>query len=100
MSPATAALYEFILARGEGGTAAYYECLRSKGILPSPGEGGDLYAPNPVIVSGDITRWMTEDINAFAEHRRQATRDGADLLALMPAETRAAFASPDVAPAL
>ncbi len=98
--PSPAELYARVLTADEAGVQRYYACLRDKGILPTPAEGGDLYAPNPVIVSGQVVRWMTEDVNAFAEQRRAATRDGLDLLACMAPETRAIFASPDVADAL
>lgn len=93
-------LYADTLALGHDATDRYYTCLRSKGIHPTPDETGDLYAPNPVLVDGQVTRWLLHDVNLFAEQRRAATRDGADLLALLPAEVREDFASPEVADAL
>ncbi|MCW5880425.1 MAG: hypothetical protein KIS91_05760 [Anaerolineae bacterium] len=98
--PTVADLYADVVTLGPEATDRYYACLRAKGIHPTPDETGDLYAPNPVIVDGQAVRWLLHDVNLFAEHRRAATRDGADLLALLPAEVREGFASPDVADAL
>lgn len=98
--PTMADLYADSLALGQAATNRYYACLRSRGINPTPDETGDLYAPNPVIVDGQIVRWLSRDVNQFAEQRRAATRDGADLLALLPPEVREGFASPEVADAL
>jgi hypothetical protein len=93
-------LYESILALGPAGTETFYACLRQHGIQPTVHMAGELFVSNPVLIPGYIIDWMTEDLNRFAAYRRDATRDGADLLALLPPEIRAGFASEEVADAL
>lgn len=64
-------LYQTILDSGPAATERYYASLRSKGIFPTPSEGGDLYAPNPVLVPGFIVERMTDDLNRFVQYRKE-----------------------------
>lgn len=93
-------LYKATLELCPDATGKYYECLRSRGIFPTPTEGGDLYAPNPVLVPGTIVKKMVDDLNEFAEFRRSHTGGPDDLLELMPPEIRRDFASPEIAEVL
>lgn len=93
-------LYKETLALCPSATEKYYECLRAKGIYPTPQEGGDLYAPNPVLVPGTIVMKMVEDLNRFVEFRRSQTEGPDDLLELMPPEIRSDFASQEIAEVL
>ena len=95
-----AAMYQAVLDQGPRATESFYACLRERGIQPTVQMAGEFYVSNPVLVPGHIVAWMTEDLNRFITQRREAVRDGTDLLALMPAEVRDTFASPDIAAAL
>jgi hypothetical protein len=90
-------LYRETLSLCPEASEHYYGCLRGRGILPTPSEGGDLYAPNPVLVPGSIVKKMVADLNRFVEFRRTQTNRPEDLLNQMPPSTRQNFASEDVA---
>ncbi|HYN87972.1 MAG TPA: hypothetical protein VER55_05560 [Ardenticatenaceae bacterium] len=95
-----AGLYEEVLELGPAAMETFYDCLRGYGIDPSIHMAGEFFVSNPVLVPGHIVDRMTEDLNRFADERRQATRDGADLLAILPTEIRTGCASEEVAAAL
>jgi hypothetical protein len=93
-------LYKAVLDLGQAATEAFYECLRRRGIEPTLRMAGELFVSNPVLVPGHIVDWMTADLNRFVDDRRDAVRDAADLLAMLPVEVRDDFASADVAAVL
>ncbi len=91
-------IYDIILSKPEAGYQTYYEALRAIGVSPTPSEQeGNLYAPNPVIVPGEIIEAMMSDLVGFLDARRTALRDEADWLSLLPDEEAEVFGSADVA---
>ncbi|CAA9218178.1 MAG: hypothetical protein AVDCRST_MAG26-408 [uncultured Chloroflexia bacterium] len=95
-----AALYRAVLDLGRPATETLYACLRQYGIEPTVHVAGELFVSNPVLVPGYIVDRMTEDLNRFVDQRRDAVRDAAGLLALVPPEVRAGLTSDEVAAVL
>jgi hypothetical protein len=100
LSPKVASLYEEILSKGTSGTVRFYDALRKRGIEPVPDPTRnlvDLYAPNPVILHGNIVQTMTKDANRFCEVLRETVPDAAGLMARAPKILQQNYASFDVA---
>ncbi len=94
-------IYDLILSKPEAGRSAYYEALRALGVAPTPEEQeGNLYAPNPVVVPAGIVDAMMSDLVRFLQARRDALRNAADWLSLVPQDEQEIFGSPDVAAGL
>ena len=91
------ALYQSVLELGHEAMETFYGCLRGRGIQPTVHMAGELFVSNPVLVPGHIVDLMAADLNRFVDARRAAMRDATDLLATVPNEVRADFASEEVA---
>lgn len=100
LPPIVRELYRRILEHGTAGVQRYYDALRRRGIepVPDPSRGVmDLYAPNPVIVGGEIIRLMTADANRFCAALRASVSDAQTLLNRAPAAIAQDYASLEVA---
>lgn len=93
-------LYVHILQSGVEGAERFRGYLTERSVLPDPNVlNGDynLYAPNPVIVPGQVVEAMVTDSNRFCDTLQRRVPNGATLLDRAPTLVRNAFASPEVA---
>lgn len=100
LPPIVRELYCRILDHGNAGVSRYYDALRRRGIepVPDPSRGiVDLYAPNPVIVAGEIIQLMTADANRFCATLLASVTNPQMLLERAPAALVRDYASLDVA---
>ena len=98
--PRVQALYDAILGHGPEGVERFRAAMRARGVPPFPDPERNyrnLYAPNPVIVSGSIVDTMTADANAFCDVLRELVATPEDLLRRVPGTVRDEFASPEAA---
>lgn len=100
MNPHIQHLYAALLAHGSAGTERFYAALRARQIPPTPDPANhhyNLYAPNPVLVAGDIVQTMTADANTFCRVLQSHVPDAPSLLARAPAHIQRHYASIEVA---